>query len=275
MRIISNYTSIPNFQRCSCMDRQTTYLKTLADINRERMLQELAEYGQRQGQDEAADVEQKREKILEPLDKQEGVNEGVNKKVSEVKDVLPEQIKKLNKPEYNVEDSLSKRTAEYLAMFTLTTQNNSNNDIREFYTDDKTAEPLIAKHDTPCQKKAREIREEFQKLKEVNDPVAALITANKMKKFTQISEYVNKKENNNFIEGIKDTFSTIIRNADLDKYEPPIKAMILEMVQKIESSTSVDFGLDTKIRKLVDMINSKKLKLGFIPPVQVKEFIKK
>ena len=29
MRIISNYTSTPNFQRCSCMDRQTTYLKTL------------------------------------------------------------------------------------------------------------------------------------------------------------------------------------------------------------------------------------------------------
>ena len=227
MRIISNYTSTPNFQRCSCMDRQTTYLKTLADINRER------------------------QELVESLNMQEG--------------------KGVNKPEYNVEDSLSKRTAEYLAMFTLTTQNNSNNDIREFYTDDKTAEPLITNHDTPCQKKAREIREEFQKLKEVNDPVAALITANKMKKFTQISEFVGEKENNNFIEGIKDTFSTIIRNADLDKYEPPIKAMILEMVQKIESSTSVDFGLDTKIRKLVDMINSKKLKLGFIPPVQVKE----
>ena len=182
MKIISNYTSTPNFQHCSCMDRQTTYLKTLADINRER------------------------QELVESLNMQE--------------------VKGANKPEYNVEDSLSKRTAEYLAMFTLTTQNNSNNDIREFYADDKTAAPLITKHDTPCQKKAREIREEFQKLKEVNDPVAALITANKMKKFTQISEFVGEKENNNFIEGIKDTFSTIIRNADLDKYEPIPIALI-------------------------------------------------
>lgn len=267
MKIIPNYTSTPNFCRCSCMDRQSTYLKTLADINRERMQQELVEESieQRANEPEVKEIsaEEARQAIVNQL------NEiSVEKEQQAI-------INQLNKPKYNVEDNLSKRTAEYLAMFTLTTQNNSNNDIREFYTDDKTAEQLIEKHDTPCQKKAREIREEFQKLKEVKDPVAALITANKMKKFTQLSEIVGERENSNFIEGIKDTFSTIIRNTNLDNYEPKVKAMILEMVQMIESSKTVDFGLDTKIRKLVDTINSKKLKFGFIPPVQVKQLGKK
>lgn len=174
--------------------------------------------------------------------------------------------------EYMINNTFSKKTADYLAMFMLTAQNQSSNDVREFYADEKTAEELRENLTPPCQAKSKALREEFQKLEEIKDPITALITANKMKKFTQVASIVQENENKIFIQGIKDMFSTIIRNADLDKYEPDIKAMILGLVQQIESSDSVDFGIETKLKALIDKVNSKNFKRGFIPPVVVKNF---
>lgn len=46
---------------------------------------------------------------------------------------------------------------------------------------------------------------------------------------------------------------------------------ILMALGVVESSNSVDFGIEQKLKVLVDRLNAKKLKLGFIPPVQVKQ----
>ena len=45
------------------------------------------------------------------------------------------------------------------------------------------------------------------------------------------------------------------------------------MVQKVENSDTVDFGIEKQLKALVDKLNSKKLKLGFIPPVQVRDLV--
>ena len=72
---------------------------------------------------------------------------------------------------------------------------------------------------------------------------------------------------------MKKTVSTIVRNSDLDKFEPDEKASILEMVQKVENSDSVDFGIERQLKILVDKLNSKKFQRGFIPPVQVRNLV--
>ena len=116
-------------------------------------------------------------------------------------------------------------------------------------------------------------REEVQKMDELKDPVMTLICANRMKKFTPKQGILSEEQHKNLVEGIKKTVSTIVRNSDLDKFEPEEKATILEMVQKIENSDSVEFGIEKQLKALVDKLNSKKLKLGFIPPVQVRDLV--
>ena len=59
-------------------------------------------------------------------------------------------------------------------------------------------------------------------------------------------------------------------NTDLDKFYAEDKAAILEMVQIIKGSDSVDFGISVKLKALVDRLNKKALKLNFIPPVTVR-----
>ena len=122
-----------------------------------------------------------------------------------------------------------------------------------------------------CQADSKMLREEIQKMEELKDPVMTLICANKMKKFAPKQGILSEEQNTNFVEGIKKTISTIVRNSNLDRFEPEDKASILEMVQKVEASDSVDFGIEQKLRVLVDRLNSKKFKPGFIPPVKVRE----
>ena len=117
------------------------------------------------------------------------------------------------------------------------------------------------------------LREEVQKMEELKDPVMTLICANRMKKFAPKKGILSEEQHNNFVEGMKKTVSTIVRNSDLDKFEPDEKASILEMVQKVENSDSVDFGIERQLKILVDKLNSKKFQRGFIPPVQVRNLV--
>lgn len=185
-----------------------------------------------------------------------------------------EEQKLLDRLKYpELDNQMSTKVAGFLSKFTCAIQNASEHNVMEFFGDDATAQDLRKNLSPTCQADSKMLREEVQKMEELKDPVMTLICANRMKKFVPKKGILSEEQHNNFVEGIKKTVSTIVRNSDLDKFEPEDKATILEMVQKVENSDSVDFGIEKQLKALVDKLNSKKLKLGFIPPVQVRDLV--
>ena len=178
-------------------------------------------------------------------------------------------IQSMTYPE--IDNQISTKSAGFFSKFTCAIQNASEHNIMEFFGDENTAKDLRKNLSPECQADSKMLREEIQKMEELKDPVMTLICANKMKKFAPKQGILSEEQNTNFVEGIKKTISTIVRNSNLDRFEPEDKASILEMVQKVEASDSVDFGIEQKLRVLVDRLNSKKFKPGFIPPVKVRE----
>lgn len=175
----------------------------------------------------------------------------------------------------DLENQVSRKVAGFLTQFTCSIQNNSEHNIMEFFGDEKTAQNLRGKLSPKCQAESKELRDEIQKFEELKDPVMTLICANKLKKFAPREGILSKEQYTNLVEGLKNTVSTIVRNANLDQFEAEDKAAILELVQKVEQSESVDFGIESKLRVLVDRLNSKKFKPNFIPPVRIRELGKK
>ena len=169
-----------------------------------------------------------------------------------------------------LDDRISTQVAGFLSQFTCAIQNDSEHNIMEFFDDDKTATDLRKGLSSDCQADSIKLREMVQSLEEVKDPVKTLIVANRMQKFAPKQGILSEKQHKTFVDGIKEVLSTTVRNADLDKFEAEDKASILEMVQKIESSDSVKFGIEVQLKKLVDKLNRSKLNLGFVPPVQVR-----
>ena len=185
-----------------------------------------------------------------------------------------EEQKLLDRLKYpELDNQMSTKVAGFLSKVTCAIQNASEHNVMEFFGDDATAQDLRKNLSPTCQADSKMLREEVQKMEELKDPVMTLICANRMKKFVPKKGILSEEQHNNFVEGIKKTVSTIVRNSDLDKFEPEDKATILEMVQKVENSDTVDFGIEKQLKALVDKLNSKKLKLGFIPPVQVRDLV--
>ena len=185
-----------------------------------------------------------------------------------------EEQKLLDRLKYpELDNPMSTRVAGFLSKFTCAIQNASEHNVMEFFGDEETASNLREKLSPTCQADSKMLREEVQKMEEIKDPVMTLICANRMKKFTPKQGILSEEQHKNFVEGIKKTVSTIVRNSDLDKFEQEDKATILEMVQKVERSDSVDFGIERQLKALVDKLNSKKFKPGFIPPVQVRNLL--
>ena len=185
-----------------------------------------------------------------------------------------EEQKLLDRLKYpELDNPMSTKVAGFLSKFTCAIQNASEHNVMEFFGDEETASNLRKKLSPTCQADSKILREEVQKMEELKDPVMTLICANRIKKFVPKKGILSEEQHKNFIEGIKETISTIVRSSNLDKFEAEDKATILEMVQKIESSDSVDFGIEKQLKALVDKLNAKKLKRGFIPPVQVRTLV--
>ena len=179
-----------------------------------------------------------------------------------------ELINRMSYPE--LDNPMSTKMAGFLSKFTCAIQNGSEHNLMEFFGDETTAKNLRKNLSPECQADSEILRKQLQETEELKDPVMTLICANRMKKFAPKKGVLTEEQHINFVEGIKKTISTIVRNSDLDKFQPEDRAAIIEMVQKVEESDSVDFGIEQKLKALIDRLNSKKFKPGFIPPVQVK-----
>ena len=62
-----------------------------------------------------------------------------------------------------------------------------------------------------------------------------------------------------------------VKNSDMSKFDEDDKISIGEMLQLVKVSDGINFGISVKLKQLIDKLNGKILKLGFIPPVQVSE----
>ena len=170
----------------------------------------------------------------------------------------------------DVDNEFSKKMAGFFSQFTCAIQNNSEHDLQEFFADEETAQELREKLSPECQHDSLELRKEFQEIVETQDAIMMLMCANKMKNFAPKQGLMNDSQYKKYVEGLKNVIDTIIKNTDLTKFEPDEQNGILEMLQMIKGSQTVDFGISVKLKALVEKINKRKLNLGFIPPVQVK-----
>lgn len=171
----------------------------------------------------------------------------------------------------SLDDTMSKQMAGFLSQFTCAIQNNSEHDIKEFFGDEETAAALREKLSPECQHDSIELREELKKIDETKDPVMMLIAANNMKRFMPKAGILNAEQQANLVEGIKEVITMAVQNGDMSKFDEDDKFAIGEMVQMIKASDSTDFGISVKLQALVNKLNKKKLNLGFIPPVQVRQ----
>ena len=170
----------------------------------------------------------------------------------------------------DVDNEFSKKMAGFFSQFTCAIQNNSEHDLQEFFADEETAQELREKLSPECQHDSLELRKEFQEIVETQDAIMMLMCANKMKNFAPKQGLMNDSQYKKYVEGLKNVIDTIIKNTNLTKFEPDEQNGILEMLQMIKGSQTVDFGISVKLKALVEKINKRKLNLGFIPPVQVK-----
>ena len=170
----------------------------------------------------------------------------------------------------DVDNEFSKKMAGFFSQFTCAIQNNSEHDLQEFFADEETAQELREKLPPECQHDSLELRKEFQEIVETQDAIMMLMCANKMKNFAPKQGLMNDSQYKKYVEGLKNVIDTVIKNTDLTKFEPDEQNGILEMLQMIKGSQTVDFGISVKLKALVEKINNRKLNLGFIPPVQVK-----
>ena len=194
-------------------------------------------------------------------------------RVEGLKNQSAAMIKKIREqlPYPALDNKLSTKMAGFFAQFTCAIQNNSEHDIREFFGDDKTAAKLREKLSPECQHDSIELRNEIQRAAEIQDPVMMLIAANNMKKFMPKTGILSAEQQTNLVQGIKDVIALGIQNSDMSHLDEEDRYAISEMLQMIKTAKTTDFGISVKLKNLVDKLNKKKLGLGFIPPVKVKE----
>ena len=246
-----NFTSNPEREK---------ELARLAELNRlrERLRQEAMERARQEA------IERAKREAEERARKEE---EELQQNRTRILEELKQEISRYP----DIDNDMSTKMAGFLSQFTCAIQNNSEHDIREFFGDEETAKELREKLSPECQHDSLELREEIQKIDETQDPVMMLIAANRMKKFVPKAGILTEEQQANLVEGLKETVLTAIKNTDLTKFDNDDQCSILEMVQMIKASDTVDFGISVKLRALVDKLNKKKLNTGFIPPVMVRQ----
>ena len=207
---------------------------------------------------------QNNQKLIQPEEKEikNALNEAQEKLINTM---LPKSVLYPD-----VDNEFSKKMAGFFSQFTCAIQNNSEHDLQEFFADEETAQELREKLPPECQHDSLELRKEFQEIVETQDAIMMLMCANKMKNFAPKQGLMNDSQYKKYVEGLKNVIDTVIKNTDLTKFEPDEQNGILEMLQMIKGSQTVDFGISVKLKALVEKINKRKLNLGFIPPVQVK-----
>ena len=267
IQAISNYKNYginKNSNRNNFASFKSNYERE-AELRRLRQLEEERERLRQQM------LELAREEARKRAEAERARKEAEELKKQQTRERILEEVKKEIPAYPDLDNEMSTKMAGFLSQFTCAIQNNSEHDIREFFGDEETAAELRKKLSPECQHDSIELREELKKTDEVKDPVMMLIAANRMKKFMPKPGVLTPEQQENLLQGLKDTITMAVQNGDMSKYDEDDKIAIGEMVQMIKASDSTDFGISVKLKALVDKLNKKNLNIGFIPPVQVRE----
>lgn len=138
-------------------------------------------------------------------------------------------IQSMTYPE--IDNQISTKAAGFFSKFTCAIQNASEHNIMEFFGDENTAKDLRKISLLNVRLTAKCSEKKFKDGR-TQRPCDDTYMCKQNEKFAPKQGILSEEQNTNFVEGIKKTISTIVRNSNLDRFEPEDKASILEMVQK-------------------------------------------
>ena len=170
-----------------------------------------------------------------------------------------------------IDNEMSTKMARFLLGFICSVQNNTEHNIGEYFGDENTAKELREKLPQECQRRSLEDRAQFQQFDELKDPIMMLIAASRMKKFAPKTGILSQQQQENLLQGIKDMVTMTVQNSDMSNFDDNDRLTIKEILQMIKVSETTDFGISVKLQNLINKLNTKKLNLNFIPPVQIRE----
>ena len=280
LKIQNFLTNSINFKSNPERERELARLRELERKQQEAIERQIALFAREAERKREMEREKKELALLNELEKKQEeamarqaalLNRNAEKKI-----LMSEALQSINQyPE--VDNNLSKEMAGFLSQFTCAIQNNSEHDIKEFFGDEETAKELRSKLSPECQRDSLELRNELKNIAETNDPIMMFMCANKMKNFAPKKGLLTEEQYTKLVDSLKENIVSIVNRMDLTKFTQEEQGDIIEITQMIKAANSVDFGISVKLKALVDKINKRKLNLGYIPPVTVKnlETVKK
>ena len=270
LNFIMNQTS---FKSNPERERELARLRELEKKQQEAIERQIALFAREAERKREMEREKKELALLNELEKKQeeamARQAALLSKNAEKKIHMSEALQSINQyPE--VDNNLSKEMAGFISQFTCAIQNNSEHDVKEFFGDEETAKELRSKLSPECQRDSLELRNELKNIAETNDPIMMFMCANKMKNFTPKKGLLTEQQYSKLVDSLKESIVSVVNRMDLTKFTQEEQGDIIEIIQMIKAANSVDFGISVKLKALVDKINKRKLNIGYIPPVTVK-----
>lgn len=270
LNFIMNQTS---FKSNPERERELARLRELERKQQEAIERQIALFAREAERKREMEREKKELALLNELEKKQeeamARQAALLSKNAEKKIHMSEALQSINQyPE--VDNNLSKEMAGFISQFTCAIQNNSEHDVKEFFGDEETAKELRSKLSPECQRDSLELRNELKNIAETNDPIMMFMCANKMKNFTPKKGLLTEQQYSKLVDSLKESIVSVVNRMDLTKFTQEEQGDIIEIIQMIKAANSVDFGISVKLKALVDKINKRKLNIGYIPPVTVK-----
>ena len=270
LNFIMNQTS---FKSNPERERELARLRELEKKQQKAIERQIALFAREAERKREMEREKKELALLNELEKKQeeamARQAALLSKNAEKKIHMSEALQSINQyPE--VDNNLSKEMAGFISQFTCAIQNNSEHDVKEFFGDEETAKELRSKLSPECQRDSLELRNELKNIAETNDPIMMFMCANKMKNFTPKKGLLTEQQYSKLVDSLKESIVSVVNRMDLTKFTQEEQGDIIEIIQMIKAANSVDFGISVKLKALVDKINKRKLNIGYIPPVTVK-----
>ncbi|MBQ2611356.1 hypothetical protein IJF81_03080 [bacterium] len=168
-------------------------------------------------------------------------------------------------PDYNAQSTGMKKSAQFTLNLASSIVNDSDHRIEEFFVPEAEAQKLRENLSPDCQKRSIRIRDAIKDIEAYNDPVNALISANRMKDFIPDDAVLSNSQYKEAIDNAKKIYTLAVDNASKEAYSDGEKNLINELSGMIKKASGLDFGdeFNKKLDALIDSIKNRKRK--FLP----------
>ena len=229
---------------------------------------------QRQLEEQRQKIEEERRQ-LEIERARQAEQARILQKEKDIKEAREYYADLLNKglPDYNAQSLEMKKSAQFTLNLASSITNNSEHNIEEFFVPEADARKLRTNLSSDCQKRSVEIRDTIKNIEAYNDPVNALISANRMKDFIPDDAVLSNSQYKEAIDNAKKIYTLAVDNASKEAYSDGEKNLINELSSMIKKASGIDFG-DEFNKKLDALITSIKNRKREISPIKIENKIK-